>query len=114
MTSPKKKRSLNCIKPRWGWPDMAMKPSPEVDAALKSTAGLCHDELSHTLATVGAQVKLLAIVVQTTRGPLALVHGCDCLGCKAAVLAHLGMALGGHVEPDDLAGFNPDAAGAVH
>lgn len=87
---------------------MATKPSPEVDAAR------CHDELSHTLATAGVQIKLLAIVAQTTRGPMALVHGCDCLGCKAAVLAHLGKALGGTMGPDDLAGFNPDAAGALH
>jgi len=96
---------------------MKQGDNPELDAALRATAGLCHDEMQHLLTNAtGARIKLLTIAAMTDKGPITMVWGCTCPGCATGLLMQLGRALGGDVEldPQTELATAVDAAGQVH
>ena len=59
----------------------------------------------------------MAIAVQTSRGTIALYHGCGCERCAMQIMAAIGRAFRGEVEISETPaepGFDPDAIGTVH
>lgn len=87
-----------------------------LDANLRATASLCHDELTHILREqAGTQIKTLAIAMMTDRGAIVLLHGCKCENCAMGIMAQLGRAFGGVVEIGETETPQArDASGQVH
>lgn len=89
-------------------------PSKDLEDAVKDVAKRAEDDLNRLLTdAMGAPVKMMVLAVVTARGAVAMIGGCACDACTAAMGRHIGLVLGEHARlgVDD---FDPDATGLVH